>query len=373
MSDGPKRILNVLVQMITGGIETFVMNLYRNIDKNKVQFDFLICSGHCDFRDEIISLGGKVHNIRGYKESMSGYMHDINEFFSNHKEYDTAHIHGSGQSSVMAARYAKKNGMKRIILHSHGSGSPGRSLTSKILRIYNMSRIKKYATHYFACSDLAAKWLFGNYIDRSEIEIINNGIEVGKFIYKKEIRQKLRSELDLTDKFVIGHAGGFLRVKNHSFLLDVFAEVQKKNPNAMLMLVGDGELRGEIEKKIEKLNLKDHVILTGIRSDVNDLMQAMDVFLFPSLNEGLGVVLIEAQASGLHCITSAGVVPTGARVTSLLEYVSLNQTPAYWAEQALKYDDGYERRDMSGEIKKAGFDIKDLTEQVENFYENGKL
>ena len=363
-----KRVLHVLGSMNKGGQETFIMNVYRNIDREKVQFDFLInCSTkRDDYEDEIIDLGGKIYRIPGRSSNYLKHLKELREFFNTNKQYSIVHQHTDSNVGISSIISAKKHNINKIIYHSHSSKSLRKGVFSRLFEFIYKPRIKKYATDYFACSDLAAEHLFGKYIDKTKIKIINNAIETEKFAYDENIREVKRKELGIEHKFVIGHVGRFFKVKNHAFLIDIFAEIHKQNSDAALLLVGEGKLQKEIEDKVDKLDLKDSVIFTGIRSDVNELLQAMDIFLLPSLWEGLPVVGVEAQASGLPCIISDNITKQ-AKITDLVEYISLEKSPLYWAERALYYH-GYTRQNMHDEMKKAGFDIKDLAHWFEEFY-----
>jgi glycosyltransferase involved in cell wall biosynthesis len=190
-----------------------------------------------------------------------------------------------------------------------------------------------------------------------------------KFIYNEEKRNKIRNEFNVTEKLVIGNIGRFVEQKNHSFLIDVFYEVLKKNEDSALMLVGTGELEDFLKDKIRKLKIEDKVIFTGFRNDIPDLLQAMDVFLFPSLFEGLGIVLIEAQAASLKCITSKNVVPKETNVSELIEYVSLNESVKIWADKVLEASIKYNRVEMKNEIENMGFSIEKVSKEIQGFYE----
>ncbi|MCL2773488.1 MAG: glycosyltransferase family 1 protein [Oscillospiraceae bacterium] len=363
------RVLHVIGSMNVGGAETFIMNVYRNIDREKVQFDFLLnVPNKTAYEDEITSLGGKIYRIPRRFPNYLKHLKALDYFFKKNTQYNIVHQHTGSNVAISTIISAKKHNINKIIYHSHNSESSRKDILSYAFEFIYKSQVKKYANYYFACSYLAAEHLFGKYIDKKEIKIINNAIDTEKFIFNKNIRELKRKELQIDSKFVIGHTGRFATQKNHTFILDIFAKVCKHKSDAVLLLIGDGSLRGEVENKIERLGLKDKVILTGVRSDVNELLQAMDIFLFPSLWEGFGIVLIEAQASGLHSIASADVVPESAKVTDLLEYIPLEESPVYWAKKVLQYENGYERKNMQEKIIKAGFDIKETTKWLQEFY-----
>jgi len=295
----PIRILNVVPNMRAAGIETFIMNVYRNIDRKKVQFDFLVHNEKKEFYDdEIEKLGGRIYRL-SFKDDKNiiKYIKDLNDFFKEHKEYKI--VHGHMQSMMPLYLYiAKKNKVPVRIAHSH-NGNYEKTIKGFILHVF--SRMDRYvSTNNWACSNVAGKYLFGN----KEYDIIYNGINVEKFKFDLEIRNAVRKENDFNDKFVIGNIARFEIQKNHKFLIDVFYEFQKINSNAILVLIGEGKLKKKMESYVMKMNIQDKVKFLGIRKDTERLYQAMDCFLLPSLYEGLPVVGIEAQVSGLHCIFS---------------------------------------------------------------------
>ena len=363
-----KRILQVVSSMNRGGLETYIMNLYRHIDRSKVQFDFLVhTTKHCAYDDEIRNLGGKIYSVTSRGKSILRNKLELHEFFKTHKEYDTIHIHISCPTYIAPIVYAKRNGVKKIIVHSRNNvGAKGKF--HDICRFLNKPRIKKYATHYFAISNLAADNMYHKNISREQIKIIPNAIDSEKFIFSKDIRAERRRAYGVEDKFVVGHVGRFAEQKNHMFLLETFKEIYEQCPNAVLMLVGEGSLEDKIRAKAQALDIEEAVLFMGTFPDVENVMQAMDVFLCPSLFEGFGRVLLEAQASGLPTFTSKRVVPDIIKVTELLEFISLEESPKVWAEHVLKYQKGYERYDMSQKIKAANFDMKALATYFEDFY-----
>ncbi|MCL2773487.1 MAG: glycosyltransferase family 1 protein [Oscillospiraceae bacterium] len=366
MNDVPIRILQVFGILNRGGAETFIMNVYRNINRSKIQFDFIVHSEEKGaYEDEIEKLGGKIYRVPTYKgKNHFKYKKAWCNFFKTNLTYRIIHGHMRSTASIYL-KIAKQFGLKTII-HSHSTSS-GKGLNSIVKNIMQYN-IRYIADYLFACSKVAGLWLYGNkFCKHSNFYIINNAIDTEKFIYNEEIREQKRKELNIENKFVVGNVSRFAPPKNHMFLLDIFSEISKENSNTALMLVGDGELRGEIENRIEILGLKDNIILTGLRSDVNDLLQTMDIFLFPSLWEGFPVTLVEAQTSGLHCVVSDSITEEG-KITNLAEYVSLKKSTSYWAEQILHYTNGYERKNMQEEIIKAGFDIKKTAYWLQKFY-----
>ena len=295
------RVLHVIASMNIGGAETFIMNVYRNIDRSKVQFDFLLHTDkNCAYNSEIISLGGKIFSIPSRNQGVLKNHYALNRFFKRNPKYRIVHQHLSSLSYIEPLKIASRYGVPIRILHSHSTREGG-SILHKYIHNVNKLSVKKYATHYFACSDLAAKWIIGKkQYNAKEFTIINNGIETENFIYNTNIRKSMRDKLGIGDKFVVGHIGNFVYPKNHVFLIDIFKVIHQKDIKSILILVGDGKLRNEIEEKIINEGLKDSVILTGVRKDIPNLLQAMDVFIMPSFYEGLPVTLVEAQAAGLN-------------------------------------------------------------------------
>lgn len=292
------RVLHVVTDMRYGGLETMLMNYYRKIDRKRVQFDFLEHrQGRTDYDCEIEKLGGKIYRLPPLNPFGIHYKHRLSIFFKEHPEYQIIHVHQDCLSSIIL-KVAKKYGVKVRIAHSH-SNNQDKNL-KYIIKMYYKRKIPKYATYLFACSEDAGRWMFGN----AKFSILHNAIDTSKYAYSVKKRKQMRSEFDIKEEtLVIGHVGRFSYPKNHMYLLEVFKKISEER-DAILLLVGDGHLRLEIENKINQLQLKNRVILTGVRNDVAELMQAMDAFILPSKYEGLGIVVIEAQAAGLPCIVS---------------------------------------------------------------------
>ena len=362
----PIRVLQCFGTMGRGGAETLIMNIYRNVDREKIQFDFVVHrEKDAAYDEEIYDLGGKIYKIPKYRLSNHfEYKKAWHELFNNHDKWPIIHGHMYTTAAIYL-KIAKKYGLITIA-HSHNT-STGVGLTAIIKKLLQYP-IKYNADFYFACSEAAGLWLYGeNICKKDTFFILNNAIETKKFVYDEEIRNKKRTELSVKDKFVIGHIGSFMTQKNHKFLIELFEKVHSKNNNTALLLIGDGGLRLAIEEKVKNLGLSNKVIFTGFRSDIPDLLQAMDVFVFPSLYEGLGIVAVEAQATGLHCVVSDSV-PKEAYITDLIEKASLKDSADAWADKILKYANGYERFDTSKQIRKKGYDISETAKWLENFY-----
>ncbi|MGG0275887.1 glycosyltransferase family 1 protein [Bacillus rhizoplanae] len=357
------RILHVVVNMNRGGAETLIMNLYRNLDRSKVQFDFLTCKEGV-FDEEIVELGGKVHRIPYITDvGHTGYMKALNIFFASHKEYRIVHSHMDKMSGFVL-RSARKAGIPIRIAHSHNTSSEG-GVTAKMYKWYAGKFISPNATHLLACSEVAAKWLFG--VETDVAAILKNGIKYEDFSFSPEIREQVRKELNLAfDTCVVGHVGRFAHQKNHVFLIEVFAQLLKLRSDSVLVLVGDGPLRSEVEKKVKDLNLGENVKFLGIRRDINRLLQAFDLFVFPSIHEGLPVTLIEAQGAGLPCIISDVITEEVDMDAGLVSFESINNPPEIWAKNILNINK--RMQSVEGYIKQKGYDIRESAAWLEKFY-----
>lgn len=346
--------------MNRGGLETMLMNYYRQIDRTRVQFDFLVHrTERGDYDDEIEALGGRIYRLPRLVPWSKAYLAALDGFFAGHPEYKVVHVHQDCLSSVIL-RSAQKAGVPVRIAHSHNANQD-RNLKYPI-KLFYREKIGKYATDLFACGQDAGRWMFCG----ADFHMLNNAIDAAGYRYDADTCQRMRSELGIdADAFVVGHVGRFSPQKNHAYLLDIFAAVHEKRPDARLLLVGDGELRGEIEGKVQSLGLTDCVIMTGVRGDVAALLQAMDVFVFPSHYEGLPVTMVEAQAASLPCFIS-DKVPTDCKLTDLVESIPLEDRPEVWAEKILVANT--ERRDMYEEIVAAGFDIAENAKWLQRYY-----
>lgn len=362
------RVLHVVTSMDMGGLENRIMDIYRHIDRNVVQFDFLVhrnVKGFFD--DEIENMGGKIFRICKLTPATMIFQYNnvLKCFFKEHQEYKIVHAH-LNSLSFYVLRAAQRAQIPVRIAHSRTSGL--KLDTKYFIKLFAKYRIKKYATNLFACSDDAGKWLFGHkQFALGSIDIINNAIEADKYIYDKIKRDIIRDNLNLSNKFVVGHVGSMRYEKNHMFIIDIFSEILKQVDNSILILVGDGPLRDKVNEKISKLNLTDKVIFTGIRTDVNILMQAFDVFLFPSIFEGFGTVLVEAQASGLKCFTSTKV-PRYTNITNLVTFMNLDRSPKEWAKEIVQSSLNYYRENTINKVISAGFEINNVAKDLQNKY-----
>ena len=362
----PIRILHAVSKMNRGGIETFVMNIYRAIDRNKVQFDFL---DHTEekgaFDDEILSLGGRIYKLKTLSGSyFLQYGRDLAYFFAAHPEYKIIHSH-LNLLSTFTLRGAKAAGIPTRIAHSHTNRLLNRGL-KKIVKLYAKMRMNAYPTHKFACSKEAAIWQFGkNEYDQGRITIIPNGINLEKFLFSETIRRQVRSRLGIGDgEILFAHSGGFRAVKNHTFLVRLFYAIKKRIPESRLLLIGDGKLKDGITALTQKLGIFDSVIFTGSVPNVSDYLCAADCFVFPSLYEGLGISLIEAQVSGLTCLTS-NTIPDEAVLSDRCFKLDLDN-PESWVLKITDEAVRFAERRFPEKAKR--FDITQCAKQLEAFY-----
>lgn len=361
----PIRIAHIIGKWLGGGVEAVVMNYYRHIDRNKIQFDFICDNDSTNIPyQEIEELGGKVILVPPYQKIFD-YQKELKKVLKE-GNYKIIHSH-INTLSIFPLRIAKKVGIPVRIAHSHSTTNKKewkKNLLKQTLRPFS----KVYATDYFACSEHAGRWLFGNKtFDKGKVFILNNAIDLDKFKYDENVRKEMRKELNISDDtLVIGHIGRFVEQKNHRFLIDIFNELHKQNDNSILLLIGQGPLMEEIKQKVNSLNLTDSVKFLGQRNDVNKLYQAMDVFIFPSLYEGLGMVLIEAQASGLPCIASTEV-PIIAKVLNNTEFIELEEPINIWISKINEIINCNRKIDLEI-VRNLGYDIKIESKKLENEY-----
>lgn len=354
------RILHVVTHMNRGGLETMLMNYYRKIDRTKVQFDFLVHrQERADYDDVIESLGGKIYRLPYLNPFSRGYLRALDAFFEEHREYRIVHSHLDCMSAI-PLKVAKKHGVPVRIAHSHTSSQ---DINLKYpLKLYYKTRIKNYATDLFACSEKAGKWMFGT----DNFKILPNAIDVKQYLYDSDKRKKKREELKVGNAFVVGNVSRFSKVKNHKFLIDILSELLKIDNNVKLILVGEGEEYEKIKCLVKNRGLSDNVIFTGLRSDVFEIMQAFDVFVLPSLYEGLPVTMVEAQAAGLPCFISDGV-PIDCKITDDVYRISLDKGDKEWAEQIYTMRN-FDRKNTYSKIVDAHFDIIQNAKYLQNFY-----
>ena len=350
-----------MTYMGRGGLETMLMNYFRHIDRSKVMFDFLVHRDfEADYDREIESLGGRIYHVSRLIPWSKNYRNELKRFFREHPEYKIVHVHQDCLSSV-ALQCAKECGVPVRIAHSHSSNAV-KNIKYPI-KSYYMKQIPEYATQMFSCGKQAGDWMFSE----SNYKVIRNAIDTEKYQYLPSIEKDIRDELGLAEKIVIGHVGNFTPAKNHTFLLDVFQEILKREPEAILLLVGGGDGMDLVKEKAKNMGIQDSIIFTGIRTDVNRLLQVMDLFVFPSLYEGLPVTMIEAQAAGLPCVISDQVSGECIVTKGLVTRKSLDEAPVEWADYILQRV-RQQKENHIEEIIAAGYDITTAAKWLEEYY-----
>lgn len=362
------KVLQVVGIMNRGGTETMIMNLYRHIDRTKIQFDFVQCfNTPAAYNDEISKLGGKIfYSPRFNGKNIVSYIQWWKQFYSEHKgEYVAVHGHLGGTASIYL-KLAKNNGFYTIA-HSH-SIYGSRSVRETVYKVFSYPT-RYIADHFFACSTGAAASRFGSAVanDVHKCNILKNAIDVDAFAFDNNTRDAVRQELNIADNYVIGHVGRFDEAKNQVYLVEMLPEILKKIPNAILLFVGDGVLRNNIENRARQMGVYGQVIFLGIRDDVERVVQGMDVFAFPSLYEGLGIVAIEAQAAGLPCICSEKV-PSEVAVTPLYSSCSL-ESKEEWLDTIYRYHNmDSSRKEYARIVAEKGYCIQETCEYITDFY-----
>lgn len=345
----------------------FMMNVFRNIDRKTFSIDFLIFSDETTtFSQEIETLGGHIYRLPSRRKGFIRYHKSLSAFYKiSAQNYDAVHFCGGNVSSIAPIRYAYKYGIKNIIVHSHSSSCSG--LINNILHRINRIRLTRYSTHRLACSSKAAEWFWR----KAESTIIPNGINLEKFIYKESLRQETRNKLGINNSdFVIGHIGRFDSNKNHRKLISVFNTICQNKENSKLYLVGIGQDFDEIVKYVEQLGLSDNVSFLGERDDIPNILNAMDVFVMPSIFEGLPFVLLEAQACGLPCVVSSSINPD-VKITPTLKFIDVKASDNEWAAEILQIPENL-TRDYTHYLKDAGYSILETIGQLEQIYRNNE-
>ena len=361
----PIRVAHIMGKMASGGVEAVVMNYYRHIDRTKVQFDFIIDEDSTVVPyDEIESMGGRVYKVPPYQKPAAYHSALVGLFRGN--KYSIVHSH-INTLSIFPLFAAMRADVPVRIAHNHstaGKGETARNILKYILRPF----AKLFPTHYCACSKHVGRWLFGNKsLAKGRVTIINNAIDTSKFIFSKQIRENVRKELNIENKFVVGHVGRFVKTKNHLFLVDIFDQIRVRNPDSTMLLVGEGELEQKTRDRVKELGLTEHIRFLGVRNDVHRLLMAMDVFLLPSLYEGLPVVGVEAQISGLKTLVSDTTTREAEVLEDGIEFMSLNQSTEEWAARAISFRP-VDREKIAEIAAVAGYDIGLAADKLCKYY-----
>lgn len=350
----PIRVLCVFSTLDRGGAETMCMNLYRKIDRSKIQFDFVKHTpNNGAYEDEIRNLGGNIYNAPEYRvKNHFSYCRWWERHFIKHPEHVIIHGHYFTISAVYF-KVAKEFG-RITIGHIHATR------VNSTIKSFYVKAIKYYADYKFACSTAAGKWIYNQH----RFMVFPNAIDLDEFRFSESIRRKMRMDFGLSDELTFGTVANLSKVKNPMGLVDIFSEICKIIPDAKLIWVGTGNLREEIENRIHEDNIEDRVIMLGVREDVPDILQALDVFLLPSFNEGLPVSAIEAQATGIPCFLS-DTITTEVDITGQCTFLPIDQ-PRQWAETIKKHK--IDRKDTSNAIINAGYDIQTTVKWLQKFY-----
>lgn len=357
------RVLQSVSNMDRAGIETMLMNFYRNVDRSKVQFDFLANKPQPgDYDEEIRELGGRIFISPGFM-SYKKYVDYMTELFKENPEYRIIHTH-NGSLMLYALKAAQKNGIPIRIAHAHSTNVPVglKNNVKKLIR----PMIKYVATDYWGCSEAAGKFYFSEKRWNNNHQLIHNAINVGDFLFNEQTRADIRREYGLGDKFIVGHVGRMDPVKNQRKLMEIFVEVRRQNPNAHLVIIGTGELESNLREYAKQLGIADSVTFTGVLANVNEWYSAFDVFVMTSLHEGLPVVAIEAQAADLPCVLCNTITPE-VGITDSVSYLGLSDSASTWAKAILDLTPKA-RVSRAAELKKAGYDITAEAEKMQNLY-----
>lgn len=356
------RILQIVPNMQAGGLENFIMNIYRKINKEEVQFDFLVHYKEKKFfDDEIEQLGGKIYRFSLRDDNnIIKYIIELNKFYKEHPEYKIIHCH---MSSIGFINFliAKKNGIKVRIAHSHNTNTEKN--IKGIIKSIMIKPLKYISTDNFACSIPAGKYLFKN----KPFKIIHNAINIDLYKYNEKIRNEERKKMNLENKLVVGHVGRFELQKNHKYIIDVFKEVLKEKNNATLLLAGNGSLLDEIKQYAKEKGVFNNVKFLGVVKDTYKLYQVMDCFILPSFFEGLPVVGIEAQVSGLKCYFSKKITQE-VKISSLTEFFDINFESIEIWKKAIVSSQLYDRKEASNSIKNNEYNAQIVAEKLEQFY-----
>ncbi len=367
----PIRVLQVCAEPFAGGgQESFLMNMYRHIDRTRVQFDF-----YTPFENRAIAMQQEVERLGGRlwasgfpfgEDKREYFRRGLSAFLEEHP-YSIVHIHsGSVYALAVGAKLARQRGAAHVIVHSHCGGFD--NLQYRVARAVTRYPLLTYPTDYYACSHLAARWKFPpSVIRRGEYTVLKNAVDTATLRYNPAARRAVREELGLGDKPIVGHVGRFALQKNHRFLMEVFAALVEIQPDAQLVLAGEGELVDEVLRQVDKLGVEDRVHYLGTRQDIPALMSAFDVLLLPSFFEGLPVVGVEAQAAGLPVVTSTGVTRE-LPLEDLVAYLPLTDTATQWAQVVLGAL-ATPRRDTSAQMIACGYDVHAAAAEMQRRYE----
>ena len=365
-----KRILVFGITENPGGVENFILNYYRDFDRTRVQLDFL-CNPHqkVAFEGELLSLGARVYHICSRKENRFRFYKELEQVFSEHaKEWSVIWVNVNSLANIDYLKVAKRYAIPKRIIHSHNAENMDGWLRG-ILHFLNKKIISYYATDFWACSESAAKWFYDDKRIKKTV-IIQNAIDGTRYKYDECKRRQIRSKLKATEStYIIGNIGRLHFQKNQSFLLDVMKEYDELNTNWLLVLVGQGEDEKKLKGKCKRLGIEDKVVFAGVQNDIQAWLSGFDIFVFPSVFEGLGIAALEAQANGLPVIASEGVIPYQVKLTEKLVFVGLDKSAYQWAERIESMRESVKRTELAKALetlKKQGYDVVCEAKKLEN-------
>jgi len=368
----PIRVLFFIDRLRLGGIQALVRDIIDHLDSSKMTIDILNLDDGIDYplHKELETKGVTIYKLKGVwmrtPLDFPKYFKSVDRFFAEHHDYDVVHMHSSSKNYYILECAAKYDIPVRVS-HSHNTGFQTHNPFSVFLGDMMKKPLMRWSNVWLGCSELACEWLYGkDCVKNGYAKVLLNGIDSKSFVYNESIRKEVRKDLGIEERFVIGHVGRFEKQKNHTFLIDTFAEIAKQRADAVLILIGIGSLKEEIEAKVRDLGLQDKVIFLGFRDDRNRVMQAMDSFIFPSIHEGLSVVLLEAQASGMPVFVSDSTT-TEVTYSPHIQFLSLSDGPSSWA-QAVLNKGAVERVDMTEKIIESKFEIRTMIELLEDIY-----
>ncbi|MBQ3664770.1 MAG: glycosyltransferase family 1 protein [Lachnospiraceae bacterium] len=374
-----RKVLHVLYSLNSGGAESFILNVYRNIDRSKVGFDFLLRSPHSNeaYLEEVKEMGSKVYVTSAYPRRLLRNAMEVSKIIKQ-GGYEIVHVHANSLFYVTPLILAKMYHVPCRIVHSHNS-TTSFGVLCKSVHYFNRNFIDFFVTHKLACGKLAGKWMYGN----RKFQIVSNAVEIDQYLFDEDVRNRKREELGIGNRFVVGMVGRLSKQKNHEFMLKVFSRFVKQycsesgnldgtscKKQPLLLLVGEGELRNELEEMVKKYHLEKYVMFTGQRQDVNELLMAMDLFVLPSFYEGLPFALVEAQVAGLPCLVS-DTVTDEVTLSGKIEYLPISIGEKIWVDRMMKKYNSDEKEERKIHKKKfRKFDIHHVSKAMQNFYED---
>lgn len=368
-------MIRVLVFGMTenpGGVESFLINYYRHIDRDQIQFDFLCNSFNpVAYEDELIELGGRTFHFTARSKNWTKYYEELNELFKQHaSEWDAVWVNVCSLANIDYLLFAKKYGIKKRIIHSHNSQNMDSRLRG-LLHLLNRRRIHKYASDFWACSEDAAIWFYNKELIKKAI-VINNAIDVKQMLFNEEKRKQIRKEHDWDDKYIIGNIGRLHFQKNQNFIIDVFQQYHADNPDSMLVLIGKGEDESDLKQKVDHYGLNESVYFAGIQKDIQGWLSSFDFFLFPSKFEGASIAALEAQANGLPVLGSKRVIPEDIRINDNFIFFDLDKDCSEWADQIRKMEPirRKQKEEIIDSFIKAGYEITEETKRLQQLFEN---